>query len=65
VLSRCALSPRTGDGYTRLAEAFDQDMGLWATDADLAWRARLLGWRSVYEPTAVARHVPFGLEAPA
>ncbi|MGH2866210.1 MAG: glycosyltransferase family 2 protein [Solirubrobacteraceae bacterium] len=39
------------------AEVFDQDMALWASDADLAWRAQLLGWRSVYEPAAVAEHV--------
>ena len=32
-------------------------MALWASDADLAWRAQLLGWRCVYEPSAVARHV--------
>jgi GT2 family glycosyltransferase len=39
------------------AEVFDEDMELWASDADLAWRAQLLGWRSVYEPAAVAEHV--------
>jgi len=38
-------------------EVLDEDMELWASDADLAWRAQLLGWRSVYEPTAVAEHV--------
>jgi GT2 family glycosyltransferase len=44
----CAL-----DAY----EVLDEDMELWASDADLAWRAQLLGWRSVYEPAAVADHV--------
>lgn len=39
------------------AEVLDEDMALWASDADLAWRAQLLGWRSVYEPAAVAEHV--------
>lgn len=38
-------------------EVLDEDMELWASDADLAWRARLLGWRCAYEPRAVARHV--------
>jgi GT2 family glycosyltransferase len=38
-------------------EVFDEDMALWATDADLAWRVRRLGVRSVYEPAATARHV--------
>ena len=55
VLERCALPPR--DGGTGLPEVFDEDMQLWASDADLAWRARLLGWRCAYEPRAVARHV--------
>ncbi len=35
----------------------DEAMEKWASDVDLAWRARLLGWRSVYEPTALAYHV--------
>ena len=48
VLERCALGAD---------EVFDPVMELWASDADLAWRARLLGWRCVYEPGAVARHV--------
>jgi GT2 family glycosyltransferase len=38
-------------------EVLDGDMALWASDADLAWRARLLGWRCVYEPAAVAHHI--------
>jgi GT2 family glycosyltransferase len=38
-------------------EVLDEDMELWASDADLAWRAQLFGWRCVYEPRAVARHV--------
>jgi GT2 family glycosyltransferase len=40
-------------------EVLDEDMGLWATDADLAWRARARGWRTVYEPRARAWHVRF------
>ena len=47
-LEDCALDGR---------EVLDEDMELWASDADLAWRAQLLGWRCVYEPTAVAHHV--------
>lgn len=38
-------------------EVFDTDMERWASDVDLAWRARLLGWRCAYEPLAVAYHV--------
>jgi GT2 family glycosyltransferase len=48
VLEQCALGGR---------EVFDEDMELWASDADVAWRAQLYGWSCVYEPAAVARHV--------
>jgi GT2 family glycosyltransferase len=47
-LEDCAL-----DG----GEVLDEDMELWASDADLAWRARLYGWRCLYEPRATAHHV--------
>jgi GT2 family glycosyltransferase len=39
------------------AEVLDEDMELWASDADLAWRARLYGWRCLYEPRAIAYHI--------
>lgn len=48
LLEDCALAD---------AEVLDEDMELWATDADLAWRAQLRGWRCVYEPDALAYHV--------
>jgi GT2 family glycosyltransferase len=38
------------------AEVLDEDMALWATESDLAWRAQLRGWRSAYVPGAVGRH---------
>lgn len=38
-------------------EVFDEDLITWGSDADLAWRARTLGWRCVYEPGAVAFHI--------
>ena len=47
-LEDCALGGR---------EVLDEDMELWASDADLAWRAQLLGWRCAYEPRAVAEHI--------
>jgi GT2 family glycosyltransferase len=37
----------------------DENFELWAADADLAWRARALGWECMYEPRAVAWHVRF------
>ncbi len=38
------------------AEVLDEDLELWTTESDLAWRAQLRGWRCAYEPRAVARH---------
>jgi GT2 family glycosyltransferase len=40
-------------------EVLDEDFALWASDVDLAWRARLLGWRCVYEPEARGWHQRF------
>jgi GT2 family glycosyltransferase len=36
---------------------FDPDFFAYREDADLAWRAQLLGWRCIYTPAAVAHHV--------
>jgi len=57
---RSALEDAAADG-----EVFDEDLVLtragvpadWGSDADLAWRVRLLGWRCVYEPRAVGYHI--------
>jgi GT2 family glycosyltransferase len=38
-------------------EIFDENMPGWGCDADLAWRARLLGWRTRYVPEAVVHHI--------
>jgi GT2 family glycosyltransferase len=37
-------------------EVFDEDFFAYREDADLAWRAQLLGWRTFYMPRAVAIH---------
>ncbi len=37
-------------------EWFDEDFFAYREDADLAWRAQLLGWDCLYVPHAVARH---------
>lgn len=37
-------------------EYFDEDFFAYREDADLAWRAQLLGWNCVYVPDAEARH---------
>ena len=36
---------------------FDERFFAYYEDADLAWRARMRGWRCVYEPTAIVYHV--------
>jgi GT2 family glycosyltransferase len=38
-------------------EVLDEDFFAYREDADLAWRGRLCGWRSLCEPRAVAVHV--------
>lgn len=38
-------------------EFLDEDFFAYREDADLAWRAQLLGWKCLYVPTAVAYHV--------
>lgn len=36
---------------------FDPDFFIYREDADVAWRAQLLGWRCIYTPHAVGSHV--------
>jgi GT2 family glycosyltransferase len=36
---------------------FDPDFFAYREDADVAWRAQLLGWKCLYTPQAVAYHV--------
>jgi len=38
-------------------EFFDEQFFAYREDADLAWRAQLMGWRCLYTPQAVAWHV--------
>lgn len=38
-------------------EFFDRDFFVYREDADVAWRAQLLGWRCIYTPEAAAYHV--------
>jgi GT2 family glycosyltransferase len=52
-----ALYRRTAlDTAAVYGQYFDEDFFAYREDADLAWRCRLLGWNSIYVPTAVARH---------
>lgn len=38
-------------------EFFDPDFFAYREDADVSWRAQLLGWKCIYTPNAVAYHV--------
>ena len=38
-------------------EYFDEAFVIYREDADLAWRAQLLGWRALYTPLAVGYHL--------
>lgn len=40
--------------------AFDDDFFMYYEDTDLAWRARLRGWKVLYAPQAIVRHVHCG-----
>jgi GT2 family glycosyltransferase len=44
--------PRDRGGW----EVLDEGFFLYKEDVDLAWRLRLLGWRTWYAPTALAWH---------
>lgn len=45
------------DDVSMDGEFFDEDFFLYREDADLSWRAQLLGWRCLYVPQAVGYHV--------
>ncbi len=38
-------------------QLFDEDFFVYREDADVAWRAQLMGWRCLYTPAAVGWHV--------
>jgi GT2 family glycosyltransferase len=52
--TRAALEDVTPPGHPG---PFDESFFAYREDADLAWRARILGWRCIYEPAATALHV--------
>ena len=54
----CCLIRRTLLEALRLpgGEIFDEDFFAYADETDLGWRARRLGWKSLYVPQAVVYH---------
>ena len=47
---KCLEDIRLGDEY------FDENYFAYYEDVDLAWRARIQGWKCLYEPKAIAYH---------
>lgn len=45
------------DDISVLGEFFDTDFFAYREDADVAWRAQLLGWKCLYTPLAVGYHL--------
>ncbi|HTC94600.1 MAG TPA: glycosyltransferase family 2 protein [Terriglobales bacterium] len=45
------------DDISVAGEFFDEDFFAYREDADLAWRAQILGWQCLYTPRAVGWHV--------
>src|ERR1700686_4149499 len=45
------------DDISVKGEFFDSDFFVYREDADVAWRAQLLGWRCIYAPLARGYHV--------
>jgi GT2 family glycosyltransferase len=45
------------DDISIQGEFFDSDFFVYREDADVAWRAQLLGWRCLYTPEACGYHV--------
>lgn len=45
------------DDVSTGGDFFDPDFFAYREDADVAWRAQLLGWRCIYTPSAVGWHV--------
>ena len=48
--------PPFAKGARGIFEFFDEDFFLYKEDVDLAWRLRLYGWKTIYQPKAVAYH---------
>jgi GT2 family glycosyltransferase len=53
----CLYSRRMIEEISINGEFFDSDFFAYREDADVAWRAQLLGWKCLYTPLAIAYHV--------
>lgn len=53
----CLYRRQMIDDISISGEFFDSDFFAYREDADVAWRAQLLGWKCLYTPLAIAYHV--------
>lgn len=51
------IYPQLAAGTSDRPKLFDEAFFAYREDADISWRAQLLGWRCRYEPRAVGYHV--------
>jgi GT2 family glycosyltransferase len=51
------IYPQLKAGASERPKLFDEAFFAYREDADLSWRAQLLGWRCRYEPRAIGYHV--------
>lgn len=51
------IYPQLKAGSSERPKLFDEVFFAYREDADLSWRAQLLGWRCRYEPQAIGYHV--------
>ena len=42
--------------FKKIGEYFEEDFFMYKEDVDLAWRMRLYGWKTIYQPKAIAYH---------
>ena len=55
-LDKLKLHPELKEGLNDRAPLFDEAFFAYREDADLAWRAQLLGWKCIYAASAVGWH---------
>jgi GT2 family glycosyltransferase len=57
VFAWCGCAVLLSTRYLREVGAFDDRFFMYYEDTDLSWRGRLAGWRYLYVPTSIVRHV--------
>jgi GT2 family glycosyltransferase len=57
VFAWCGCSALISRSYLDDVGAFDEDLFVYYEDIDLSWRGRRQGWRYVYVPSSVVRHL--------